>query len=68
MQRTELRREWRKTNLLLRTLSCGLDPVAALDNVCFEAYRSRSPVEFEEKAAGVAQNRSQFISSPQRCG
>lgn len=59
------RKESRETYLLFGALTSGLDTIAALDNICFEAYRSRSPVEFEEQAAGIAEDGTEFISSPE---
>lgn len=52
-------------NLLLGTAG-RLDPVATLDNVGLEAYRSRTAVELEEETAGIAEDRAGFIASPER--
>lgn len=46
----------RDSYLFLGPLSSSLDSIATLDNVRFEAYRTRSAVEFEEQPTGITQN------------
>ena len=48
-----------------RAVARALHPIAALDDVCLETDRTRSAVQFEEKATGVAKNRAQIIASPE---
>lgn len=56
-----------KAILELRALVGGFDPVSAFDHIGFEAYGSGAAVEFEEEAAGVAEDGAGFIASPEWC-
>ena len=47
---------------LLR-LRC-LHPVPRFDNVRLQRYRSRSAVQLEEQAAGIAQHGARFVAPP----
>lgn len=42
-----------------------LNAVATLDNICLQAYRPRSAVEFEEQATGIAEHGANLVSSPE---
>lgn len=44
----------------------GLDAVARFYHVGFERYGARSAVEFEEEAAGIAEDGAGFVASPER--
>ena len=54
--------------LLLRPLSRTFDSISTLDHVGFEAYRPRFAMQLQEKSAGVAKHRADFVSSPQGRG
>jgi hypothetical protein len=57
----------RITHLLLGSLcrTGTLNAVATLDNICLQAYRPRSAVEFEEQATGIAEHGANLVSSPE---
>jgi hypothetical protein len=57
---------WLSVYLLLRILGGArtLDAIAALDHVGLEAYRAWSAVEFEEEAAGVAEDGADLVPPP----
>jgi hypothetical protein len=57
----------RLTHFLLYSLcrTRTLNAVATLDNICLQAYRPRSAVEFEEQATGIAEDRANLVSSPE---
>lgn len=57
----------RVTHLAFGALS-GLHAVATLDYIGLQAYRTGSAMQFEEQAAGVAEDRSLFVAAPQGCG
>lgn len=46
--------------------ACIFDPIPALDHVGLERYRARPVVQLEKQAAGIAENRPELISSPER--
>lgn len=46
----------------------GFDAVARFDHVGFERDGARSAVQFEEEAAGIAEDGAGFVASPERCG
>lgn len=50
--------------LSLLALSSTLDSISAFDNIGLEAYWPRPAVELEEEAAGIAEHRSDLVSSP----
>lgn len=50
--------------LSLLALSSTLDSVPAFDHIGLEAYRPRPPMQLEKKAAGIAEHRSDLVSSP----
>ena len=50
--------------LSLLALASTLDSVPTFDNIGLEAYRPRSPMQLEKKAAGIAEDRSDLVSSP----
>lgn len=52
----------------LLSLTCRLHAVATLDYVCFEGYRPRCAMKFEEEATCVAEDGSHLVASPERCG
>jgi hypothetical protein len=52
------------TYLALRPLTSSFHSVAALDHIGLEAYRSRSSVELQEQAAGVAEHGAEFVPTP----
>lgn len=54
--------------LLARARPASLHTVAALDDICLERDWSWSPVQLQEQAAGVAENRARFIAAPERSG
>jgi hypothetical protein len=56
-----------QSHLLACARSAGLDAVAALDDICLERDGSRSAVQLQEEAAGVAENRTCLIAAPERC-
>jgi hypothetical protein len=55
------------THLLLGSLcrTGTLNAIATLDNICLQAYRPRSAVEFEEQATGIAEHGANLVSSPE---
>ena len=53
--------------LSLLALTCSFDAIATLDYVCLKRYRPRSAMKLEEKAACIAEDRSQLVPSPERC-
>ena len=57
-----------RAHLLPGALGRGFDTIPTLDNVCFEANRTRSAVEFEEQATCVAEHGAGFIATPERRG
>jgi hypothetical protein len=57
-----------RVHLLPWALGRGLDTIPTLDNVCFQADRTRSAVELEEQAARVAEHGAGIIATPERCG
>ena len=57
-----------RVHLLPWALGRGFDTVPALDNVCFQADRTRSAMELEEQAARVAEHGTGFIATPERSG
>ena len=56
------------TYLAFGTLAGGFDPIATFDDIGFQAYRTRTTMEFQEETTGVAENRAEFISAPKRSG
>lgn len=51
--------------------TAGLNAVATLDDISLERDRSRSAVQLQEEAAGIAENGARLIASPERrsaCG
>ena len=52
--------------LLATARPASLDAVAALDDICLEAYRSGPAMKFQEQATGVAQHGTDLIASPER--
>lgn len=52
---------------LLQRLTGSLDPMATLDHICLEAYWPWRTVEFQEETAGIAQNGTELVPSPEWC-
>lgn len=46
----------------------GLDAIARLDHVGLERDGSWAAVEFEEEAAGIAEDGAGLVAAPERCG
>lgn len=57
----------RGTHLSFRALS-SLHTIATLDHIGLQAYRSRSTVQLQKQAAGVAKDRTVFVPAPQGRG
>lgn len=55
------------THLALRALA-GLDAIATLNHICFQAYRTWSAVQLQKQATGVAEDRTEFVPAPQGGG
>lgn len=52
---------------LLQRLTGSLDPMTTLDHICLEAYWPWRTVEFQEETAGIAQNGTELVPSPEWC-
>ena len=46
----------------------SLDAVAAFDDICLERDGARPAVQLQEESAGVAEDGTRFIATPERCG
>lgn len=62
-----IRMAFLSTYPLLQRLTGSLDPMATLDHICLEAYWPWRTVEFQEETAGIAQNGTELVSSPEWC-
>lgn len=56
------------TCLSFLALRRTFDTIATFDHISLEADRSRTAVQLEEEAAGIAEDGANLIPPPQRCG